>query len=145
MEIRQHYSANRAVLGVHCGVHTKMYKNLFEYSASSRFWLVRTACVSVCLSAAQRKSDLMDWRLNCRVLPCAWGIRGSKSTLPRNPKQTQQWGGYLTRLKESGGTRHWKDGGNGRFEIRTGKQIKPVTSECRRALECLPSCHQALA
>lgn len=22
MEIRQHYSANRAVLGVHCGVHT---------------------------------------------------------------------------------------------------------------------------
>lgn len=36
-------------------------------------------------------------------------------------------------------------GGNGRFEIRTGKQINPVTSDCRRALECLPSCHQALA
>lgn len=49
------------------------------------------------------------------------------------------------RLKESSRTQNWKDRTNGRFEIRTGKQIKPVPSDCQRALECLSSCHQALA
>lgn len=58
------------------------------------------------------------------VLPCAWGIRSSKSTLPRNLKQTQQWGGYLTRLKKSGGTRHWKDGREWKFGHKDRKADK---------------------
>lgn len=74
------------------------------------FWLVPTACA--CLCDARWKSDVIDWRLNCRRFqssPMCLEHPRFKVYMPRNLKQTETQS-YLTCLKESDGTRRWEDG-----------------------------------
>lgn len=100
------------------------------------FWLAHPACA--CLCAERWKSDMIDWRLNCRCFqsspmclehPRFNVYHAKKSETDRNTVTQHVW-------KNPTGRDVGKMGGNGRFEIRTGKQIKSSASDCRRTLEC---------
>lgn len=101
----------------------------------SPFWLVHPVfvCVFVCCTVEVRY-DRLEAKLQAQFsrVPRAATVQSRPCQEIWNRHRNR---GYLTRLKES----------DGRFQIRAGKQIKSLTSDCRRTLECLPSCRQALA